>query len=319
MSTTVLLTKAEVVNALKNYPEMIELLEKAHAELSEGSLKTLPRNAIFLPSRIIMAQMPASIPSLGVAGTKIAMFGGAQGQSAILLFNAENGALKAIVAAEPITVLRTAATSAAATNVLARKDAEVLCLLGAGNQAVGHAEAICAIRPIKEIRVWSIDEPSAAAGVEKIAALCPNAKVTAYLDAEAAVRGADVVCTVTKAREPILQGEWLKPGAHVNAVGAVSAMGRELSTSVLTNGKVYVDQMETCMGTAGDLLIPIKEGEYSQDQIVGELGAAINGTVPGRENDDEITVFESVGLGCQDVVAAYIAVKNAEPVHTIEF
>lgn len=318
MSTTVLLTKAEVSNAL-NYPELIPMLEKAHAELSDGSLKTLPRNAIFLPSRIIMAQMPASIPSLGVAGTKIAMFGGAQGQSAILLFDAEVGALKAIVAAEPITVIRTAATSAAATNVLARKDAEVLCLMGAGNQAVGHAAAICAIRPIKEIRVWSIDEPSAAAGVEKIAALCPNAKVTAVLDAETAVRGADIVCTVTKAREPILQGEWLKRGAHVNAVGAVSAMGRELSTSVLTASKVYVDQMETCMGTAGDLLIPIKEGEYSQDQIVGELGAAINGTVPGRENDDEITVFESVGLGAQDVVAAYLALKNAEPVHTIEF
>ena len=315
---TVLLTREQVTKAL-SYPELIDMLVKAHGDLSEGSLKILPRNAIFLPSRIIMAQMPASVPSMGVAGTKIAMFGGAQGQSSILLFDSETGALKAVVAAEPITVVRTAATSAAATKVLAREDAEVLCLMGAGNQAVGHAQAICAIRPIKEIRVWSIDEPSANAGVEKISALCPNAKVEAYLDAEAAVRGADIICTVTKAKEPILKGEWLKKGAHVNAVGAVSALGRELATDVLVGNKVYVDHMETCMGTAGDLLIPIKEGEYSADQLMGEFGAAVNGTIPGRENDEEITVFESVGLGAQDVVAAFQALQNAEPIHTIEF
>ena len=321
MNNTILLTKKEVTQAL-HYPELIELIQKAFAELSAGSLKTLPRNAIFHESGNILAQMPASIPSLGISGTKIAMFGPAPTcQSAILLFDSNSGALTAIVAAEPITVLRTAASSAAATNVLARPDAEVLCLLGAGAQAVGHAQAICAIRPIREIRVWSIDEASTRSGVEQITALCPSCKVVACEQAEAAVRGADVVCTVTKAREPILFGEWLKPGAHVNAVGAVSPMGRELDTSVLTRARVYVDQKETSLGTAGDLLIPIKAGEYSPEQLAGELGDAINGTCPGRASGDNetITVFESVGLGAQDVVAAYCALKNSQPKHSIEF
>ncbi len=323
MNKTVLLTKEEVLEAL-TYPELIQALEKGFSELTEGTLKTLPRASLFHESGNIFAQMPASIPSLGVAGTKTAMFPGpgkqATAQSAIILFDTESGALKSIVSAEPITVLRTAASSAAATNVLARPDAEVLCLLGAGNQAIAHAEAICAIRPIKKINVWSIDESFTNNCVEKISEKFPEATVLPFDEAKDAVADADVICTVTKAKDPILFGEWIKPGAHVNAVGAIAPFARELSSSVLTCGKVYVDQKETCLKSAGDILIPVKAGEYSIDQVIGELGEVINGVCPGREAGDTetITVFESLGIGFQDVIAAYCALQNAEPKNTIE-
>lgn len=323
MNQTVLLTKEEVFEAL-NYPELIEALEKGFGELTAGAIKTLPRASLFHESGNIFSQMPASIPSLGVAGTKVAMFPGpgkqATAQSAILLFDTESGALKSIVSAEPITVLRTAAATAAATNVLARPDAEVLCLLGAGAQAIAHAEAICAIRPIKKVNVWSIDEAFTNNCVEQISKKFPEVTVLPFDEAKDAVADADVICTVTKAKDPILYGEWIKPGAHVNAVGAIAPFARELSTSVLTCGKVYVDQKETCLKSAGDLLIPVKAGEYNLDEVVGELGEVINGVVPGRAEGDKetITVFETLGIGFQDVIAGYLALKNAEPKNTIE-
>ena len=324
MNNTILLTKEEVIQAL-NYHELIPLIRDAFAGLSAGTLKILPRNAIFHENGNILAQMPAYIPELGISGTKIAMFPGPGKadtcQSSILLFDSDSGALKAIIAAEPITVVRTAASSAAATDVLARPDASILCLMGAGAQAIGHAQAICAIRPIKEIRIWSNDPQSTRSGSEKISALCPNARVITCGDARQAVADADIICTVTKAKEPVLFGQWLRPGAHINAVGAVSPFARELDTSVLTQSKVYVDQKDACLSTAGDLLIPIKEGQFDKEQITGEIGEVVNGTCPGRAPGDDktITVFESIGLGFQDVVAAYSALKNTTPVHSIAF
>lgn len=321
MNQTVLLTNQEVQNSL-NYQKLIPLMRDAFAELSAGTIKILPRSALFQESGNIFAQMAASVPSLGVCGTKIAMFPGPGKfetcQSAVLLFDCDSGALKAIVAAEPITVLRTAASTAAATDVLACPDAEVLCMMGAGRQAVAHAQAICAIRPIREIRIWSNDPASTQSGLEKITMLCPSVSVRGRTEAKDAAADADIVCTVTKAKEPILFGDWLKPGAHVNAVGAVSPFARELDTSVLTRGKVYVDHRETSLGTAGDLLIPIKAGEFFPEQIAGEIGEVINGTCPGRDADS-ITVFETVGLGVQDVVAAYAALKDCSATHTIDF
>ena len=324
MNNTILLTSEEVRRAL-HYPELIRLLKDAFAGLSAGTVKMLPRNAIFHDNGNLLAQMPAYIPGLGISGTKIAMFPGPGKadtcQSAILLFDSDSGALKAIVAAGPITVIRTAASSAAATDVLARPDAAVLCLMGAGTQAVGHAQAICAIRPIKVIRVWSNDPQSSHSGAEQIAALCPDVSVSVCEDARQAVTGADIICTVTKAKEPILYGPWIKPGAHINAVGAVSPGARELDISVLTRSKIYADQKDACLSTAGDLVIPIREGLLDKDPLTGEIGGVINGSCPGRApgDNDTITVFESIGLGFQDVAAAYSALKNSAPVHSIDF
>ena len=316
----------EAVQQALTMSDLIPAMDQVFRGLSAGTAKMLPRSALFHPNRNIFALMPASIPDLGVCGCKTAIFPGpatamaGTQQSVIVLFDIESGALKGIVSAEHITVARTAASSAAATNVLAMPDASVLCLMGAGNQALGHARAISQIRPITEIRFWDID-------LERSKAACATLEQEGYTNviavetAEQAVRGAHIVCTVSKATEPILFGDWLMPGAHVNAVGCCSPNYRELDLSVLKCGKVYVDQMEASMASAGDLLIPMKNGEFSKDDIVGEVGAVANGTCPGRAEGDRetITVFETCGLAAQDVAAAWVAMKNAPGAESFAF
>lgn len=297
----------EAVRGAVTATDLIPLMDRVFTDLSAGAIRALPRNAMFHNNGNILALMASSHPAEQICGCKIAMFPGpaasaaGSAQSAILLFDVNSGALRAIVAAEHITVVRTAAATAAATARLAREDAKILCLLGAGNQAIAHAEAICAVRPIEEIRLWSRTEARLEKSCARLRETLPHCRVEGFTEAERAVRGADIVCTVSKAREPILFGEWLSPGCHVNAVGACGPIFREIDETVLDVSRVYVDSMDTALALAGDLLIPMKNGRFSKEQIQGEVGACA-----GREKDDRtsITLFESCGLGAQDVTAA---------------
>ena len=308
----------ETVQSTLLFEELIPAMDQVFRDLSAGALKMLPRSALFHENGNIFAVMPASIPRLGVCGCKTAIFPGKvtasanTQQSVVLLFDIETGALRSIVCAEHITMMRTAAASAAATDRLACPDASVLCLLGSGRQAIGHARAIRQIRPIREVRIWSPNPVNAQAACDVL----KNegfTSVHAAVSAEMAVRGAQIVCTVSKAKEPILFGDWLSPGAHVNAVGACNPFGRELDVSVLKRGRVYVDELESVISATGDLLLPIRAGEYARAEIAGEIGAVGNGTCPGREAGDKetVTVFESCGLAVQDVAAASLVAENA--------
>lgn len=326
MSETTHLIQDEAVQKALVPSKLIPVMAQVFRDVSSGSLKMLPRGALFHTNGNIFAVMSAALPSFGVCGCKAAIFPGPATaaantqQSVVLLFDLETGALKGIVSAEHITVARTAASTAAATDALALPDASVLCLLGAGNQAMGHARAICAIRPIREIRVWDVDSARAQAACATLTQEgLGDARPTAT--AEEAVRGAQIICTVSKAKEPILYGDWLMPGAHVNAVGACSPMARELDLSVLKRGQVYVDQRQAVLESAGDLLIPMKAGQYSQEEIRGEIGEVLNGSCPGRaEGDrDTVTVYETTGLAAQDVAAAYAVLQNTTNASTFQF
>lgn len=311
MNETRLISDAEVRAVIKS-TDLISLMDQVFTDLSAGTIKALPRSAMFHNNGNILAVMASSHPKENICGCKVAVFPGpaaaaaGTAQSVILLYDVNSGGLKAIVSSEHITVARTAAATAAATDRLARKDAKVLCLLGAGNQAIAHAEAVCSIRPIEELRLWSRTDARLEQTCSRLRDMLPDCRVIACTAAEEAVRYADIVCTVSKAREPILYGEWLSPGCHVNAVGACGPIFREVDESVLDRAKVYVDSMDTALALAGDLLIPMKAGRFSREQILGEVGQCGKDPCPGRSEDDleSITLFESCGLAAQDVAAA---------------
>lgn len=311
MNKTRLISDGEVRRVL-SIPALIPKMDEVFAGVSDGGIKNLPRNAAFHPNGNILAVMASSHPAVKLCGCKTAIFPGPDAahtaQSVVLLFDTESGALRAVVSAEYITVARTAAATAAATARLARQDAKSLCLLGAGTQAIAHAESIRAVRPIEEVRLWSRTAARAEQTGELLRRRYPDWRVEICVEAERAVRGADVVCTVTKAKEPILFGDWLTPGCHVNAVGACGPVFRELDESVLDRAKIFVDSMDTALTMAGDLLIPMKSGRFAEDRILGEMGRCA-----GRAEHDRnsITLFESCGLAAQDVAAAGAALELA--------
>jgi thiomorpholine-carboxylate dehydrogenase len=211
----------------------------------------------------------------------------------IILNDRETGAPLAVMDGRLITEMRTAAVSAAATKLLAPKDAKVLAILGSGVQARSHFESLRLVRNFEEIRVWSQTKANAEAFAKEI-----GAKVTS---AEAAVRGADVVVTVTSSKIPVLKGAWLKRGCHVNAVGACRPDWRELDDDAMRN-VLFVDSREAAMKESGDVIL-------SGAKIYAELGEALAGKIPSRAN--EITIFKSLGMAVEDIASALLVYKAA--------
>jgi ornithine cyclodeaminase len=221
----------------------------------------------------------------------------------VLYFDDTNGRLLAIVDASSVTAIRTAAVSGVATRVLAVASASDLAILGAGVQAMTHLEAMLAVRPITRVRLWSRGA-ARAASFARWAQRRFGLAVDICQSAESAVRDAQIVCTVTASREPVLRGAWLSAGVHVNAVGASMAAARELDTQAVVQSRMFVDRRESTMNEAGDFLVPRREGAIDDSHILGELGALVSGAVRGRERDDDRTLFKSLGLAVEDVAAA---------------
>jgi ornithine cyclodeaminase/alanine dehydrogenase-like protein (mu-crystallin family) len=219
-------------------------------------------------------------------------------QGSVTLYDGTTGEVLALMNATPITAIRTAAVSGIATRALASEDARELGIVGAGHQAHAHVAAMLEARPFERIRIASRSFESA----ERLAADWPLA--TAVETAEEAVRGADVVCTVTSSAEPVVLGEWLEPGAHVNAVGACFPHTRELDGTAVARATLFVDRRESAENEAGDYLLALQEGAIGDGHIRAELGEVLAGTVPGRISPAEITVFESLGLAVEDLAAA---------------
>src|SRR6185503_5043994 len=202
-----------------------------------------------------------------------------------------------------VTTIRTAAVSGVATQVLARDDASSLAILGAGVQGHSHLEAMCAVRSIKTLHVWSRSS-------EHARRLADVGRERFQLDshvmsmAEDAVRGADIVCTTTSSSEPVLHGDWLAPGAHINAVGASQPHAREVDTRAVVRSRLYTDRRESALKEPGDVIVPLHEGAITPEHIVGEVGEVVIGRVVGRRNADEITMFKSLGLAIEDLASA---------------
>jgi ornithine cyclodeaminase/alanine dehydrogenase-like protein (mu-crystallin family) len=211
----------------------------------------------------------------------------------------------AIMNASPITAIRTAAVSGIATRALAREDARVLAVVGAGHQAHPHVASMLEARQFEQIRIAARSLESA----ERLAADWPLAIATDSVDE--ALRDADVVCTVTSSAEPVVLGDSLKPGAHVNAVGACFPNTRELDGAAMARATLFTDRRESCENEAGDYLLALAEGAIAEGHIKAELGAVLAGDAPGRTSEDEITVFESLGLAVEDLAAAEYLIGRA--------
>jgi ornithine cyclodeaminase/alanine dehydrogenase-like protein (mu-crystallin family) len=232
-------------------------------------------------------------------------------QGVVMLFSARTGEPRAVLNASAVTEIRTAAVSAVATGLLARADADELALIGTGVQARAHLLAIAAERPLASIRVAGRDEAKARwfAGAMRERTTVP---VTACRSAQEAVRGAGIVVTATSSVEPVLRREWLAPGAHINAVGACVPRARELDTETVSAAALFADSRESVAAESGDYLVAVADGAIEPGHIRAEIGEIITGTAPGRLGDDEITVFESLGLAVEDLAAAELACSRAE-------
>ena len=230
-------------------------------------------------------------------------------QGLVMLFDHASGTPLALLDGAEITALRTAAASGLATRELARQDAVTLGLFGCGVQAVAHLEAIRCVRDIREVRVWGRTAASARDFASRHGAAAAGMRIVAVATAEEAA-ACDIVCVVTGAHEPVIHGAWLAPGAHVNLVGAHTATTREADSALVANARVYVDSRVSAASEAGDLLIPLREGAIGAGHIVGELGEVLLGRAPGRRNDREITVYKSLGLVAQDLMAAERALQR---------
>jgi len=299
-------------------PECVELMREALRSLARGDAVQPLRSVIPVPDAGgLLATMPAYLGAPRSLGVKvITVTPGNQGtpfdshQGAVLLFEAEHGRLLAIIDATSITTVRTAAVSAVATDALARKDAASAAILGSGVQAAAHLEAMRAVRPIRRARVWSrsLDHAEAFAAREGAR---HGIQVEAARSAREAVEGAEIICVATAAREPVLFGEWIARGAHVNAVGACIPAHRELDTAAVKQSRLFVDRRESALHEAGDILIPLREGAIGEDHIVGEIGEVLLGRIEGRRGADEVTVFKSLGLAIEDLAAAHRIHANA--------
>lgn len=284
------------VHRLLRMEEVIPLMEGALADLSRGNVVQPMRTMLPVASaQGFLGLMPAHAGALGVK--LVTLYPHNQHipthHAMILLFDPATGEPLVIMDGRLITEMRTAAVSAVATNYLARQDATVLALIGAGVQARSHLEALRLIRNFREVRVWSPRSGPAFAAEHGVQAVA---------SAEEAVRGAHVVVVATTSQTPVLNGAWLAPGTHINAVGAPRPDWRELDDEVLRRARLYVDGREACLAESGDVI--------AAGAIVAELGEVVAGA-EGRRSADEITLFKSVGLAVEDVVTADLVYRKA--------
>lgn len=292
--------------------ECMDVMASALTTLASGGAILPLRPLMRIPQKAgILGMMPAYMDTPDALGVKvITVFNGNHGteydshQGVVLLFEADHGSIVAVIDASSVTAIRTAAVSGVATRLLARADAHDLCILGSGVQARTHLEAMLVARPVTRIRVWSRNAESARA-FARVESKRHGILVQAMDTAKAAVEAADIICTTTSSREPILQGDWISPGAHVNAVGSSTPTARELDSAAVARAKLYVDRRESALNEAGDFLIPKSEGLIGDAHIRAELGELLLGTHTGRETRDEITLFKSLGLAVEDVAAAH--------------
>jgi ornithine cyclodeaminase len=307
--------------------DVIELLPMTECiDLMAAALASLARDESIQPLRTVLRvpgtngalyDMPAWSGDPGALAVKlITVFpdnharGLESHHGVVVSFDVETGRPACIVDAGALTAIRTAAVSGLATRLLARDDARTLALIGSGVQARSHLEAMLAVRPIERVRVWS----PTASHRERLAheaSARHGLAVEAVDDAHAAVRDADIVCTVSGAREPVVRGEWLAPGVHINAVGASTPDTRELDSETMRRARIWVDARASALAESGDLLIARAEGAIGDDAIAGELGEVVAGLAGGRANALETTVFISLGLAVEDAAAAHHVHRRA--------
>ncbi len=301
---TLFLTESDVENLL-TMSDALRLVEDALREMGEARASNRPRQRVRAPNGILNL-MPAGLPTRGYLGFKYYSSFRPRTRFWFHLLDANNGDVLAIIQADRLGQQRTGAASGVATKYLARTDAATVGMIGAGWQAESQLEAVCAVRAIRVARCYSRDAEHRKAFAKKMSARL-NVDIRGVDSAEEAVRAADIVITATSSLEPVLRGEWLKPGAHLNAVGANRVEARELDDGVLNRSAfVCADSIEQAKMEAGDLIAPIKRGVLTWERV-RELGEVVAGKVVGRKSDADITLFKSMGIALEDVaVGAWV-------------
>ena len=298
--------------------ECIELMCRAMIALSEGRAVVPLRSVMPLPEgRGMLGNMPGYLADPDCFGVKLVslmphnkppVYSSHLGL--VLLFEAEHGCPVAMLDAAEITAIRTAAASGLATRLLAREDAGDLAMLGAGEQARSHLQAMLAVRPLRRIRLWARDR-----GKAELFAATEGARYGVAIETSASVReavkGADIICTLTKAREPILFGDWISKGAHLNVVGSSIAGAAEIDTAAVAQSRFFVDCRNSTVNEGGEYLRALRSGAISATHIAAEIGEVANGTKAGRTSPDEVTLYKSLGVAPQDLASAHYVLERA--------
>ena len=315
-----LLLNRQTIQGLLDMDKMIGILEQAFGELASGSAVMPQRTAVADPSvNGWYAFMPAQLRSMGALGVKSvtvykdnpSMHGLPATLATIVLMDSQTGQTLAVMDGGYITAMRTGAVTGLATKYLAREDARIAGVMGSGVQARTQLWGMASGADIEKALAFSRDPPEAQRTFADDAAEMLGIPVDLAPSGEDLVRSVDVLSLATTATTPIIDADWVRPGLHINGIGSHAVGVREIDTKTMVKSKLVCDNVDACLAEAGDVQIPIEEGAMTADDIYGEIGELITGAKPGRESDEEVTIFKSVGLSIQDISAAHYVYQRA--------
>ena len=314
----ILILNQHEVRKLLTMPECMDAMAEALRSVARGQVILPLRPIMWLPEKFgALGMMPAHSAALGRLGVKVvSLFPNNHGtpydahQGTVMLFEAQHGRLMALMDATEITAIRTAAVSGVATRLLANPDAGDLAILGSGTQARTHLQAMAVARTLRRVRVWSRDTAHAQVFADRYAAAV-QIPIEVCATAQQAVQNADLICTTTSSREPVLLGDWLSAGVHINAAGSSVSHARELDTAAVAACSLFVDRRESTLNESGDFLMAKRDGAITDAHILGELGELLLGTRSGRQSPGEITLFKSLGIAVEDLASAHFLFERA--------
>jgi ornithine cyclodeaminase len=318
-----LLLSEDDVRRLVSMDDLIDAMHEALIEFSSGRVQQPLRTVLDVPQpaggggHAFYGVMPALIPKTGALGTKLVTVfssnlavGLPSHLATIVLLDSTTGELQCVMDGRYITEARTAAVSAVSARLLARDDAETMAILGSGVQARSHLAALTRVRGVRQVRVWSPSSERRRAFVDEMQPTT-SAAIASTDSPRQAVDSADIVVLATSSREPVVRSEWIADGAHIAAVGACRPDQREMEAALVARARVFADSRTGALAEAGDIVLALREGLIDQGHIAGELGEVAAGTVEGRRNPGEVTLFKSLGMAVEDVAAAHLAYVRA--------
>lgn len=308
---------AAQVQELLDYPGCIEAVRAAMVALSSGERPQPLRQIFTVGDGQMFGTMPGELQALSTFGAKlVSVFsepgkaGRSRHRGVVVAYDGEMGEVSCIADAEPITQIRTGCASAVATDALARSDSEVLAVFGTGIQAEAHLRAVPLVRPFKEILLWGRSAERTRDFAERMSGELGRT-VTPVGDNREASERADVICTVTSSSEPVLLGEWVKPGTHINLVGSSYLGPVEVDSALVAKARYFADYRPGVLAQAAELAVARDAGLVDDSHVVGEIGEVLAGRIPGRESSDQVTVYKSLGHVVQDLAAAAYLRKRA--------
>lgn len=315
-----ILSSEDIRRAL-SMAEAINAMEEAFSQLSSSEATVPLRVGIDMPKTNGNALfMPVYLPIIDKVGVKVVSIfkdnpkiGLPMIDALVMVMDAANGQPLAVMNGEVLTAMRTGAASGLATRLLSRENSQVVAIIGAGAQAYTQLEAVCSVRDIKHAFVMDIKTERAERFAEAMSEKL-SLPVEVIKD-ENALKEADIICTATSSSNPVFSDKNLKPGVHVNGIGSYKLHMQEIPEETIIRAKIVVDSRSACLSEAGDLIQPIKNEKITEEHIHAELGEIVNGTKTGRTDEEEITIFKSVGNAVQDLAAANLVLKKAEEIN----